>query len=64
MRFSYPRARLLLAIGFVYEHPLMRAEWLKHTEQVVMSVPGAEARLEAIRNRLRGIAAQQAAAKP
>ncbi|HEX4964804.1 MAG TPA: hypothetical protein VF173_28585 [Thermoanaerobaculia bacterium] len=37
---------------------------LSHTEQVVMSVPDAEARLEAIRNRLRGIAAQQAAAKP
>jgi hypothetical protein len=39
-------------------------EWLKHTETVVMSVPGAEARLEAIRNRLRGLADQQAAAKP
>jgi hypothetical protein len=36
---------------------------MTHTEQVVMSVPDAEARLEAIRNRLKGIAAQQAAAK-
>jgi hypothetical protein len=40
-------------------------EWLKHTEQVVMSLPGAEARLEAIRNRLRGLAAaHQGAPKP
>lgn len=38
-------------------------EWLKHTETVVMSVPGIEARLEALRNRLRGLA-QPAAAKP
>jgi hypothetical protein len=37
---------------------------MTHTEQVVMSVPDAEARLEAIRNRLKGLAAQQAAAKP
>jgi hypothetical protein len=36
---------------------------MSHTEQVVMSVPNAEARLEAIRNRLKGLAAQQAAAK-
>jgi len=36
---------------------------MTHTEQVVMSVPDAEARLEAIRNRLKGIAAQHAAAK-
>jgi hypothetical protein len=43
---------------------VIQPEWLKHTEQVVMSVPGAEARLEAIRNRLRGLATQQAAAKP
>ncbi|MBW8876145.1 MAG: hypothetical protein JF614_14360 [Acidobacteria bacterium] len=43
---------------------LNQPNFLKHTEQVVMSVPGAEARLEAVRNRLRGIAAQQAAAKP
>jgi hypothetical protein len=34
---------------------------MTHTEQVVMSVPDAEARLEAIRNRLKGLAAQQAA---
>jgi hypothetical protein len=37
---------------------------MRHTEQVVMSIPEAEARLEAIRNRLKGLAAQQAAAKP
>ena len=34
---------------------------MTHTEQVVMSVPDAEARLEAIRNRLKAIVAQQAA---
>jgi hypothetical protein len=34
---------------------------MTHTEQVVMSVPDAEARLEAIRNRLKAITAQQAA---
>ncbi|HEV7503615.1 MAG TPA: hypothetical protein VGS07_01760 [Thermoanaerobaculia bacterium] len=34
---------------------------MTHTEQVVMSVPDAEARLEAIRNRLKGMAAAQAA---
>ena len=34
---------------------------MTHTEQVVMSVPEAEARLEAIRNRLKGLAAQHAA---
>ena len=43
---------------------LNQPQWLNHTEQVVMSVPGIEARLEAIRNRLRGLAAQQAEAKP
>jgi hypothetical protein len=36
---------------------------MSHTEKVVMSIPDAEARLEAIRNRLKTIAAQQAAAK-
>ena len=36
---------------------------MTHTEQVVMSVPDAEARLEAIRNRLKGLAAQHATAK-
>jgi hypothetical protein len=36
---------------------------MSHMEQVVMSIPDAEARLEAIRNRLKAIAAQQAAAK-
>jgi hypothetical protein len=34
---------------------------MSHMEKVVMSVPNAEARLEAIRNRLKAIAAQQAA---
>jgi hypothetical protein len=37
---------------------------MSHTEKVVMSIPDAEARLEAIRNRLKGIVAQQAASKP
>ncbi|HEX3557389.1 MAG TPA: hypothetical protein VIA62_29530 [Thermoanaerobaculia bacterium] len=37
---------------------------MSHMEKVVMSVPDAEARLEAVRNRLKAIAAQQAAAKP
>ena len=37
---------------------------LGHVERVVMSVPGIEARLETVRNRLKGLAAQQGAAKP
>ena len=36
---------------------------MSHTEQVVMSVPNAEARLAAVRNRLKGLVAQQGAAK-
>ena len=36
---------------------------MSHAEQVVMSIPDAEARLEAIRNRLKAITAQNAAAK-
>lgn len=36
---------------------------MSHTEQVVMSIPDAEARLEAIRNRLKAFTTQHAAAK-
>jgi len=36
---------------------------MTHLEQVVMSIPDAEARLEAVRNRLKAIAVAQAAAK-